>query len=66
MQEVFKRIGEGGSANGRIIRRVTEVQIVLFAHAPTRRCTLNCGHQVDVPRRQRPTVGKLIGCPECE
>jgi len=47
------------------MRRIVSVQIVLWMRPPTRRVKLNCGHEFDVPRRMRPTVGKLTGCPEC-
>lgn len=51
---------------GKILRRITDVRVVVNTHPPQRRATLNCGHEVDVPRAMRPSIGKLTGCPECK
>ncbi len=56
---------EGTALHGKILRRIVDVEIVLFVRPAMRHVTLNCGHEFDVPRRMRPTVGKLTGCPEC-
>jgi hypothetical protein len=57
---------EGDKLAGHVLRRIVKVEIVLFIRPPVRRVTLNCGHEFDVPRAWRPTVGKLTGCRECK
>jgi hypothetical protein len=60
------RITEGSPLDGKVLRRIVRVYVVTNTHPPLRRAYLNCGHEVDVPRGLRPTVGKLTGCPECK
>lgn len=55
----------GQRREGRILRRIVEVEIVLFERPPMRRVTLNCGHQFNLPRGLYPSKGKLTPCPEC-
>lgn len=57
---------QGDVLNGRILRRIVDVDVVVETHPPERRLTLNCGHTVVVPRGLRPTVGKLTPCPWCQ
>lgn len=57
---------EGDAIFGKILRRITGVRVVVNTQPPQRRVTLNCGHEVDVPRAMRPSIGKLTGCPECK
>lgn len=57
---------EGTPCHGRILRRIVEVRIETHTRPPRRVVTLNCGHEVSVPRNIRPTVGKLTGCPQCK
>jgi hypothetical protein len=57
---------QGDLINGRVLRRIVDIDVVVYTHPPERRLTLNCGHTVNVPRGLRPTVGKLTPCPWCE
>jgi hypothetical protein len=56
----------GDAVEGKILRRIMYVRILVGQGKPMRRAMLNCGHEIDVPRGLRPTVGKLTGCPECK
>ena len=56
----------GDVLNGRILRRIVAVDLVLYTHPPMRQLTLNCGHQINVERGLRPHVGKLTPCPWCK
>jgi len=61
-----RRLCDGDTVGGHILRRIVEIRVAVHTHPPQRRLRLNCGHEVDVPRGLRPTVGKLTACPDCK